>query len=228
MTSNFNIKKRIFQVAQYKQIGFLILLYSLIYACYTFPTIIDFTTRIIGKNDAYGVLWNTYVFRTGIHSGKIWTTQQAFYPWGTSLIYHASTPFIGLLSLLFENKIALLNILIYTMFVISAIGGYWLAKQFVSNNYFAIICGFVFAFSPYKMARIEEHYPLILTAVIPFFFGIFLKTFSCDSFIVFPKIRSKKYVVLLTMLGVFGLCLDYVVTFQMAYLCVLFYLFFYV
>ena len=208
-----------------KEISALLVLYSIVYFCYTYPTIIEISTKIIGKNDAFGILWNTYIFDTGIHSGKIWTTQQSFYPWGTSLIYHASTPLIGLLTLPFTNKILCLNILIYVMFVISAIGGYFLSKKFINNNYYALICGFIFAFSPYKMARIEEHYTLILTAIIPFFFMAFLEAFSFDFSSIFPKIKSTSNFIVFLFLGFLGFVSDYIITFQMLYLIILYSMF---
>ncbi len=209
-------------------LGVLIILYAAIYIIYTFPSITEFSKSIIGKNDAYSVIWNTYIFKTGIHSGKIWTTQQAFYPWGTSLLYHASTPLIGFLTYPFENKILLLNIFIMTMFVGSAIGGYWLAKQFVQNKIFAFICGFIFAFAPFKMARIEEHYTLISTVLIPVAFVFFMRSFSFEKFKIFPKIQSKKQLAILYLLGFLCIGFDYVLTFQLLFLCGLYLSFFYV
>ena len=113
------------------------------------------------------------------------------------------------------------------MFVASALGGYWLAKQFLSNHYFAIICGFVFAFSPYKMARIEEHYSLIFTAVIPIFFVLIIKAFYFDPFTYFPKIHSKKHLLLALIVGFLGVFTDYTIFLQMAVLSLLYLLFFY-
>jgi len=206
----------------------LFILYSIIYFVFTYPTIWNFSSELIGKNDAYVVLWNTYIFETGIQSGKIWTTHQSFYPWGTSLILHGSTPFIGLVSLLFNNKILLFNSFIYVMFILSAIGGFWLSKYFLKNSYFAIICGFIFAFSPYKMARIEEHYPLVFTALIPFVLLFFIKAFSFKNLDLIPKISSKKYLILLILTGLLGFIIDYTICFQMIYLCALFLMFFYI
>jgi len=206
----------------------LVLIYSIIYFTYTFPTLTNFSTQVIGKNDPYQVIWNMYIFQTCLHTGKIWTTKQAFYPWGISLINHEFTPFIDILSLFFKNKILLLNSVIFCMFISTAIATFYLAKHFIVNNYFAFICGFIFTFSPYKMARIEEHYPLIQTVLIPCFFLLFIKTFSFEHLGYFPKIKSFKNVFLLFCLGVFSLTLDYVVTFQMAYISILYFLFFYV
>jgi hypothetical protein len=212
----------------FKEIGFLLFTYSIIYFWYTYPTITCFSTAVIGKDDPFQVIWNMYIFETGLHAGKLWTTHQSFYPWNTSLIFHEYTPFLDVLSFIIHNKILLLNIVIYGMFISSAVGAFYLSKQFISNRYFAFICGFIFAFSPYKMSRIEEHYPLIQTVIIPCFFLVFIKTFSFESFNLFPRIKSFKNIVLLVCLGLFSITLDYLVTFQMAYLSVLYFLFFYI
>jgi len=220
-------KNTFLKTIHFKEIGFLLFIYSIIYFWYTYPTITCFSTAVIGKNDPFQVIWNMYIFETGLHAGKLWTTQQSFYPWNTSLIFHEYTPFLDVLSLIIHNKILLLNIVIYGMFISSAVGAFYLSKQFISNRYFAFICGFIFAFSPYKMSRIEEHYPLIQTVIIPCFFLVFIKTFSFESFNIFPRIKSYKNIVLLICLGLFSITLDYLVTFQMACISTIYFMFFY-
>jgi hypothetical protein len=216
------------QLSNIKIILLLILLYSLIYFIYTFPIITEFSSKIIGDGDSYISLWNTYIFEKGIASGKPWTTNEVFYPWGTSLIYDTTTPIIGLFTLPFHNKILVINILLYIMFVASAAGGYFVSKQFIKSSLFAVVCGFIFAFSPYKMARIDQHYNLVLTGVIPFFFYFYLKAFSFSDIKFFPKINSVKYFILSLIFGIAGILCDYIIMFQMLYLSAIFLLFFYI
>ncbi len=216
------------KLSNIKILIFILLVYSIIYIIYTFPVIAHFSSKIIGNGDSYIGLWNTYLLEKGLASGKPWTTNEVFYPWGTSLIYYTYTPIIGLAALPFQNKILVMNIILFIMFVASAAGGYLVARQFIRNRLFAFVCGFIFAFSPYKMARIDQHFNLVLTAVIPFFFYFFLKTFSFSDIKFLPKISSVKSLILTFIFGILGLLCDYVITFQMIYLGTIFLLFFYI
>src|ERR1035437_1870371 len=213
-------------IEKYNYIIMSLILFSLILILYTFPEIGNLSQSIIGKKDAYVVIWNTYIIETGLHSGKPWTTHESFYPWGTSLLMHGSTPFLGLFTMLFKNKILALNIFILGMFLLSALSTVYLAKQFIRNNYFAIICGFVFAFSPYKMARIEEHYPLVFTALIPLFLAFGMKAFRFDSGTLFPSLQSKKYRVAFIVTALLCFIIDYTIFFQMTFLYILYSIFY--
>ena len=200
----------------------ILILYSLLYAIYTFPTVFHFSTSLIGKNDAYVYLWNIYILKTGLATGKVWTTTQSFYPWGTSLLYHGSTPVLGIIALFFQSKIFIINLFIYAMFIMSAIGAYWLSKQFITNSLFAFICGFIFAFSPYKMARIEEHYNLVFDALIPIVIFLLFKAFSYQTL----KVKSKKIFFYLILSSLICFIIDYSIFSQMVYLSMLLILYF--
>lgn len=140
---------------------------------------------------------------------------------------HTYTPVIGTANLLYNDPYVSNNIVLILSFILSGLGGFYLSLQFLNNRVFALICGFVFAFSPYKTSHLLEHYHLLLTAAVPYFVLFVLKMIpklSLDSLYV-----KYKYLALAAICGVITLFSDYYTTFFLFFFVVflLLYLVFY-
>lgn len=194
------------------------LLYALIYCVFTFPSVLNPVHSLIGKNDAYMFLWNSYGLHQAFGTGTPWHTQEMLYPWGAPLLGKAYIPPVSLLfAILPQHQLLLYNIAFLVMFVLSGIGAYLLARHFIQNHFYAFICGFVFAFSPFKMARLEEHYTFVFTGLMPFLILLYIKTFEPMRFLPqFWKVPAKRLIGL-SLLAVGVIASDFFVFIQAGY-----------
>lgn len=96
-----------------------------------------------------------------------------FHPGGLSLALHSNSYFNTLLSLPLRRWISFERIhyfLIWIYFPLSAMGAYLLAKRWIRSPLAALMAGWIYAFSPYRIGRyIIEQIDILSTAWIPLF-----------------------------------------------------------
>ncbi|MBF9223742.1 hypothetical protein [Hymenobacter ruricola] len=202
------------------RLGLLVAFYGLLFAVLTWPLAAHFTSSflVVPGHDTYVFPWNTWHFRMAVHTGQpVFHTDWLFYPLGSWLILHTYTPIIGLISLLVNNDLLALNIGLLLSYSLSAAGAYLLARRWVHSPLLCLLAGFVFAYSPYKLQRLPEHYNLVLTATVPFYVLAFLNAFRFEEKKFLPAIRSWKAVAGCVALGVVTLLSDYYVLFGLLY-----------
>ncbi len=177
--------------------------YLLIFIVYTFPFINVINTSLLChstiNSDAYQYVWNVFNinYQASI-SQNPFTTSFIFAPVGTSMYMHTYTPVLGFFSFLFHNQILAINSFLIISFVFSGLGAYYLSIQYLNKNYWlAFFVGFAYSFSPFKMARLGEHYHLVLTATMPFLIAL--------SISIIGKIKNKSWPSLADLIGFFAL-----------------------
>jgi len=205
-------------------------IYCLVFVWFTQPLVSFSNTGYIGfeeNGDAHQYYWNIFNLEEQIHQFKNpFYSNYIFAPEGTSMVMHTYTPILGLFSLVIDNNILALNIFLFLNFILSAIGAYLLCYKYNSNPILSISAGIVYAFCPYKILHLIEHYHLLFTAAVPFFILSFLKAFEFYKGGFFPKVINKKYVLYCFVLGVILFLSDYYATFSILYFC-LFYALYY-
>lgn len=202
------------------ELGLSTLLFTLLFAWYSWPLAAHFTTAFpgISGHDANQYVWNAYNFRQAVAEGSNpFFTSLLLYPQGTSLVMHTYTPVIGLLNVLLRHEILAVNVALLLSFVLSGVGAYRLCRRWVQNPVLCAVAGLVFAFSPYKLAHFPEHYNLLLTATVPFYVQAFLNAFAFRAGQLWPQVRSWGQVSLCVALGLLTLLSDYYVLMGLVY-----------
>jgi hypothetical protein len=199
------------------------LLYLLLLVWWAWPLFAHFSTGFVGlpAGDANQYVWNAFNFRRQLLAGaNPWFTPLLLYPQGTLLVMHTYTPIIGLANVLIGHELLATNLMVAVSFVLSGVGGYRLCVRWVSNPVLCGLAGVVFAFSPYKLAHLPEHYHLLLTATVPFYVVAFLKAFLWQEGRWLPQVRSWAQVALCGVLGLVTLLSDYYTLFGLLYFSV--------
>jgi hypothetical protein len=194
----------------------LALIYGIVFAIYTFPLVLNIDTQFIGKGDVYGFLYQMFNF--GLEPDlKYYTT--TFYPEKVNILLNSNVWTLCFWGSFFENKILAMNLFVWLSYILSAVGAFVFAKKYLRNDFYAFLCGFVFSFSAYKMARLEEHINLVITMFVPFFMYFF--TNLVDGFL---NKRGIKWIDSLLFIVFFLLSVlsDYVMT-----ICGIYFLIFY-
>lgn len=212
------------------KIASLFLIYGLIFIIFSYPLINHFTDGFIGSgnrsSDSSVYIWNSYNFKDNFqHAKNPFSTEKFFYPLVTSLIFHGYTPILGIIYLFFDNIFFSTNAVITLSFILSAIGAFLLCYRFVPNIILSFICGFIFAFSPYKLTHLSYHYVLMLTATIPFFIISFLNAFEFKKERVLPRIKNKYSFIFCWILAIITLLSDYYAIFFLIYFCIIYFLY---
>ena len=150
--------------------------YLFIFTIYTFPFITHLSTHTIGSGDANIFYFNAHNFAFQIEQGKsVFWTDLLFQPDGSSLIMHTHTTSLSFFAWLTGNTVLGMNLFIIINYLLSGLGGLLLSKKFIKNYGYCFIIGVLFAFSSYKMSRLEEHHNLILTGFVPFVLLFYFK-----------------------------------------------------
>lgn len=198
-----------------------LLFFSLLYFALTYPLVFDFSHSFISpeaNGDSPVFIWNAFVVRDAlINQQSLLHTDWQVFPLGGSMVMHSHTAIIGLFNLLFNNPILASNVVLYLSFVLSAWGAYRLSYLLFGSIQGALLCGFVFAFSPYKLVHLTEHFNLMLTASIPFYILTFHAAFGFEKRRFLPRILSFKAFGGCIALGVLSLLSDYYTTFFLLY-----------
>jgi len=155
--------------------------YALLFALYSWPLASEFSTAFVGhaQGDANQYVWNAYNIQRQLSQGaNPFYTPLQLYPEGTGLWLHTYTPVLGVLNGLLRHEILAVNVGLLLSFVLSGWGAARLAGRWLRRPVLCLLVGYVFAFSPYKLAHWPEHYHLLLTATVPFYIGTFLDAFA--------------------------------------------------
>ncbi|MET4074282.1 hypothetical protein [Hymenobacter sp. UYCo722] len=194
--------------------------YGLWFLVFTWPLGTRLTTAFLADpaGDANQFVWNVWHFDQAIVWGRNpFVTNWLFYPQGTSLLMHTYTPVLGLLGLVVGNPILAVNLGLLLSATASGAGAYLLARRWVRSPVLALLAGFVFAYSPYKLQRLSQHVNLELTATVPFYVLAFLRAFEFTAGRWLPRVRSWGAVAACAGLGVLTLLSDYYVLFGLLY-----------
>jgi hypothetical protein len=149
--------------------------------------------RFVWQRDSCIFVWNIYNFADSIHNGSNpFFTHRIFYPYGTSLWLHVYAPLYGVVGLLTANPILALNLAVFASFVVSGLGAYLLCLHYIRRHSLSALAGFTFAFCPYKLLHLRNHYDLMLTATIPFFVLCFVKALE-PILGRWPRLADRRY-----------------------------------
>lgn len=194
--------------------------YVAVYLAWTWPLGAQLATAFpaVPDRDGYMQLWNVWHFRDVLLSGhNPFYSTWLLYPEGASLLMHTYTPIVGLFNVLVGNEMLALNLMLVAQYALSGLGAWLLARRWVQQPLLAWLAGFVFAFSPYKMLRLPEHYNLMLTATVPFFVLAFLRAFVFAPGRLLPAIGSRAALAWCFVIGLITLLSDYYITFGLLY-----------
>jgi len=157
------------------------LVYGLLFFFYSGPLGREFSSAFVGDThgDANQYVWNAYNFQRQLAAGaNPFRTTLLLYPAGIGLWLHTYTPVLGLLNVLLRQEILAVNVGLLASFVLSGVGAMRLAGRWLRSPVLCLLVGFVFAYSPYKLAHWPAHYHLLLTATVPFYIVAFLNGFA--------------------------------------------------
>jgi hypothetical protein len=196
------------------------LFYALIFMGYSHPIIRFFGTSLSGIDggDSAQYIWNAFIFKHHLVRGEsVFYTNYVFYPQGANLFFHTYTPLLSFFALPFDNLYLAINLMLGLQFVLSGVGAYLLSESLLRHRPMALLAGFVFAFSPYKMAHFEAHFHLMLTATVPFYVLTLLRAVPLPTAYRLPTVSSFAalgWAFFLLLLTFFS---DYYATFYLLY-----------
>ncbi|MSQ79555.1 MAG: hypothetical protein EXR21_07765 [Flavobacteriaceae bacterium] len=181
--------------------------------CYfTYPLVSDFGGSFIAEkqnSDANQYVWNSYIFKENLLAGdNPFKTDKLLVPAEANLFMHTYSPLMGLFSLAFENPVLANNIFLFLHFLLAALGAYVLAKKILINHLAALLVAVLFAFSPFRMFHLPQHYHLILHGFAPWFMIAFLRWW---------EIRTTKNLLILCWIWLLNLGCDYYITVFLVY-----------
>jgi hypothetical protein len=197
-----------------------LLFFALLFGLYSWPLAANFSAAYLGRpgNDANQYVWNAYNFQQAVAAGRNpFFTSLLLYPRGTSLVMHTYTPVIGMLNVALVHEIRAVNLSLLLSFTLSGVGAYRLCRRWVSSPVLSLLAGVIYAFSPYKLAHLPEHYHLLLTAPAPFYVYAFLEAFRFREGQLLPQVRRWGQVALCAGLGLLTLLSDYYTLFGLVY-----------
>lgn len=208
------------QPAHWPELLLSLLLYAALFVAFSWPLAAQFTSAFVGHpgTDANQYVWNAYNFHRQVWAGhNPFFTDLLLYPQGTSLVMHTYTPLIGVLNVPLGQQILAVNLALLLSFSLSGVGAYRLCRRWVDNPVLCLLAGVIFAFSPYKLAHLPEHYHLLLTAPAPFYVYAFLEAFRFREGRLLPTVRRWSQVLLCAGLGLLTLLSDYYTLFGLLY-----------
>jgi len=159
------------------------LLFSLLAIVVTWPLCLHLGTKVIGPflGDNLEYVWKIWWVKHALMDlGQSPLVQpDIYYPFGYQLAYGEITPihtYLGIPSTALVGPTATYNLFILASISLSGFFTYLFVYEWTGNRSAGIVAGFVFAFCPYRMARIAGHLPLVDTQWLPLFF-LFLERF---------------------------------------------------
>lgn len=189
--------------AKYREFLFALGFIALGFVVYFGNTFSQFSEAIFyftDPDDIRTVSWNTWHFSEMLrNSENPFYTDLLLYPEGSSLLMHASTPFFGLLNLIFNNVALSVNVGIAINFIGMGLGFYYLSKRWLVTQFAALAVAFVAVFNSYYLAKIGVHINLTLMVFVPWLILLLLKTISHDGsrFKLESKVRLAAFILLL-------------------------------
>lgn len=206
------------------------LAYALIAVCYTWPMAPQLGEALPwqpGESDVATYIWGVDFFRESITAGQSpLYSQTILHPLGGNLLMNTSMPLMGLFSLLFENLWLAMGLFLLLNFVVAGLGGYLLARRFLTSPFAAFVVGFVFAFSPQMLGRLGIHYNIVLISAIPYAILAFLHAFAFRERRFLPQLVSWKHFTWLVLSCILMVLMDYYATFMFLYFCLFYAMYF--
>jgi len=153
----------------------LVLAYAALTCLFTYPLPLELGTHHAGEasGDAKGYLWSYWWTKTALERGtNPFETDAIFHPIGIGLSFHTLGFLQGLefaASSFFVGEVAAANLVVLWTFVASALVTYALARAVGAGVEGSFLAGVVFAFCPYRLARLAGHYDLLGTEWIPLY-----------------------------------------------------------
>jgi hypothetical protein len=149
--------------------------YLVLTCLFTYPLVLELGTHHVGEpgGDAKGYLWNYWWTKTALSRGTSpFETDAIFHPIGIGLAFHTlgflqGVEFVPLSSLV--GEVAAANLIVLWTFPASALATYALARTVGAGVAGSFLAGVVFAFCPYRIARLAGHYDLLGTEWIPLY-----------------------------------------------------------
>lgn len=153
----------------------LALAYIALTCLFTYPLVLELGTHHLGeaRGDAKGYLWNYWWTKTALSRGTSpFETEAIFHPIGIGLSFHTlgflqGVEFIPLSFLV--SEVAAANLVVLWTFPASALATYALARAVGAGVTGSFLAGLVFAYCPYRLARLAGHYDLLGTEWIPLY-----------------------------------------------------------
>jgi len=177
---------------KYFNIGFIVILYSIITLLFFYPFLPKLNKSIIGPpGDNQKFVWNMWYIKHALTNKLPLTyTNYIYYPRGHTLLFDAVSWFNAFLSVPLQFLFSLplvYNIIILLTFPISGIGAYLLCYYFTKNKLISFIGGYIYAFSPFRFVQSLDHFTLTNIQFIPFFILFYFKVM---------KEKKTKYLIL--------------------------------
>jgi hypothetical protein len=157
----------------------LVAFYSIVLVALTYPLVLHPRTHFVidgpdarAMGDPAMFIWNIDHFTSAVRArSNPFFTDRILHPIGANLWFHTYTAISGALGALLgnANAITTLNVMVFSSFLLSALGSYAMSKKFVDDRRLAALAGVAFSFCPYKLAHLIGHHNLLLTATIPAF-----------------------------------------------------------
>ncbi|MDO7884706.1 hypothetical protein [Hymenobacter cheonanensis] len=188
------------------------LAYAALFFWFSWPLGRQWSTAFVGNphSDANQYIWNAWNFQHQVAAGhNPFFTPMLLYPQGTGLWLHTYTPVLGALNVLLRQEFWAVNVGLLLSFVLSGLGAARLAGRWVRQPLLCALVGFVFAFSPFKLAHWAEHYHVLLTATVPFYILAFLDGLAFAPGRWVPQVRSRRQVAWAIVLLLITLFSDY-------------------
>ena len=142
---------------------------------FTYPLVFGLGTHHVGdaRGDAKGYLWNYWWTRAALERGTSpFVTDAIFHPIGIGLAFHTLGFLQGVLFIPLSfalGEVAAANLVVLWTFPASALATYALARAVGAGVAGSFLAGVVFAFCPYRLARLAGHYDLLGTEWIPLY-----------------------------------------------------------
>ena len=143
----------------------------------TWPLALHLGSSVIGpfRTDNFEYIWKIYWVKHALFDlgQSPWIAPDIYYPNGYLLAYGEITPlhtFWGLPITLLTGEVTSYNLFILFSTILSGYFTYLWVLSLTRNQPASILAGVIFAFCPYRMARIAGHLPLVSTEGFPLFF----------------------------------------------------------
>jgi hypothetical protein len=162
---------------------------------FTYPLVLELGTHHVGEagGDAKGYLWNYWWTRTALSRGaNPFETDAIFHPIGIGLAFHTLGFLQGAASMPLSfavGEVAAANLIVLWTFPATALATYALARAVGAGVAGSFLAGIVFAFSPFRIARLAGHYDLLGTEWIPLYVLALWKVAETDRFSV-PRVLA--------------------------------------
>ena len=154
----------------------LIVVYLALTLLFTYPLAWHLGTHHVGEagGDAKVYLWNYWWVKKALFelSTTPFETNLIFHPIGIGLSLHTLAAAQGVVFAPLSEVVgttAAANLILVLTFLASALATYALARKIGANVGGAFLAGLVYAFCPYRLARLSGHYDLLGTEWIPLY-----------------------------------------------------------